>query len=163
MLFLCLKIFCVRIIDVSLGTIRTIMSVKNKNFIASLIGFFEVTVWFLIVREALNTNDKSFFIAFSYALGFSVGTFIGGVISNKYITGYITVNVITNTKDELLSTLKSNGYGVSIVDLDNGMYLFIIQINNNSFNKLKSTILKFDKKAFIVVNDTKYVQNGFIK
>ena len=38
LLFLCLKIFFVRIIDVSLGTVRTIFSVKGKNLIASLIG-----------------------------------------------------------------------------------------------------------------------------
>ena len=64
LLKLCLKIFFVRIIDVSLGTIRTIMSVKNKDLIASLIGFIEITVWFLVVKEALNTNENSFFIVF---------------------------------------------------------------------------------------------------
>ena len=60
------------------------MSVKNNNFIASVIGFFEVTIWFLIVKEALNTNDNSLFIIFSYALGFSTGTYIGGILSNKF-------------------------------------------------------------------------------
>ena len=62
-LFLCKKIFFVRIIDVSLGTIRTIMTVKNKRFIAAFIGFFEVLIWFLIVRKALDKNDSQILIA----------------------------------------------------------------------------------------------------
>ena len=43
MLLLCIKIFLVRILDVSLGTVRTIMTVKNKNLIASIIGFIEIS------------------------------------------------------------------------------------------------------------------------
>ena len=39
LIFLCLKIFFVRIIDVSLGTFRTIITVKGKAFYASIIGF----------------------------------------------------------------------------------------------------------------------------
>ena len=59
MLFLCIKIFFVRILDVSLGTIRTIMTVKNKNLIASIIGFVEITIWFLVVKEAINTEKTT--------------------------------------------------------------------------------------------------------
>ena len=81
MLLLCLKIFLVRIVDVTLGTTRTMFTVKGKRLIASLIGFFEVLIWFLIVREALQTEDKSILIAISYALGFATGTYIGGFIS----------------------------------------------------------------------------------
>ena len=85
LLFLCLKIFFVRIIDVSLGTVRTIFSVKGKNLIASLIGFVEITVWFLVVKEALNTTESGLIIGISYSLGFAVGTYVGGILSNKFI------------------------------------------------------------------------------
>ena len=66
LLSLCLKIFFVRILDVSLGTIRTIFSVKGKSLIASLIGFVEVTVWFLVVKEAINTDNNSLWIVFCW-------------------------------------------------------------------------------------------------
>ena len=49
LLILCLKVFLVRILDVSLGTMRTIVMVKGKTLIASLIGFVELLIWFLIV------------------------------------------------------------------------------------------------------------------
>ena len=85
MLILCIKIFFARIFDVTLGTVRTMFTVKGKRLIASLIGFIEVLIWFLVVREALNTESKSIFVAISYALGFATGTYIGGVAG--YIHG----------------------------------------------------------------------------
>ena len=71
---LCVKIFFVRILDVSLGTVRMIITVKGNKLVASLIGFFEILVWFLIVKEALNTTETSIFIALSYSLGYATGT-----------------------------------------------------------------------------------------
>ena len=139
------------------------MTVKNKNIIASIIGFIEITVWFLIVKEALNTNNKSIFIVFSYALGFSVGTYIGGIISNKYIKGYVSVQVIT-TNNNLENILRKKQYGVTTINIENkNQKMLIIQINNKSSEQLKKIINRTDPKAFIVINETKYIQNGFIK
>ena len=36
-----------------------------------------------------------------------------------------------------------------------------IQIKNQRFEHLKNIIKKHDGKAFIVVNETKYVENGY--
>ena len=166
MLLLCIKIFLVRILDVSLGTVRTIMTVKNKNIIASIIGFVEITVWFLVVKEALNTDNNSIFIVFSYALGFSTGTYIGGIISNKYIKEYVTVQVITENK-ELEHIIRKNNYGVTTINIkgieNKNKKLLLIQINNKTIEELKTLINKNDSKAFIVISETKYIQNGFIK
>lgn len=167
MLLLCLKIFFIRILDVSLGTIRTIITVKGKTIVASIIGFIELFVWFVIVKEAINTEETSLFVAFSYAGGFAVGTFLGSILSNKFIQGTLNVQVITS-KPELIDKLRENGYAVSVMDIkgqdiSKGKYMLFIGINNRSFDNLKENIQRIDKKAFIVVNETKYVQNGFIK
>lgn len=167
LLSLCLKIFFVRIIDVSLGTIRTIMSVKNKTLTASLIGFVEVTIWFLVVREALNTDQESIFIVLSYAAGFATGTYIGGFISSRYIKGYLTVQVITEKQDILSSILREKGYGVSIIDVkgrnDDEKAMLWIQVNSSNLDTLKYLIKEYDEKAFVIINETKYIENGFIK
>ena len=164
---LCLKIFFVRIIDVSLGTIRTIVTVKDRRLIASLIGFIEVFVWFVIVKEALNTDETSLFVAISYALGFSTGTYIGSYLSNKYIKGNFGVQVITSN-EILIKNLRSVGYAVSVIDVkghheDIEKFMLFIEIDKHDFKHLKDFIKLYDKKAFIVVNETKYVQNGYFQ
>ena len=92
--YLCIKIFLTRIIDVTLGTFRTILTVKDKVLVSSVIGFFEVLIWFLIAKEALETNS-SILIGVFYALGFASGTYIGGIISRKLIKGNLQVQIIT--------------------------------------------------------------------
>lgn len=164
---LCLKVFCVRIIDVSMGTCRTIVTVKGKKFYASLIGFIEVFVWFVIVKEALNTDETSILIAISYAGGFATGTYIGGWLSSKLIKGNLGVQVITSKKDDaMVDCLRNNGYAVSVIHVEgqdraNEKYMLFLEIDKNKFKSLKSLIKTLDEKAFIVVNETREVENGY--
>lgn len=169
LLWLCVKIFLVRIVDVSLGTLRTIITVKGRNMLASMVGFVEVFVWFVIAREALNTDVDSIWIAISYSLGFATGTYIGGFLSDKFISGTLGLQVITSSKNTtLIDTLRSKGYGVSVVDVKgrdnkNEKYMLFIEIDKKNISHIKSVIKNIDENAFIVVNETKYVQNGYFK
>ncbi len=162
---LCIKIFCARLIDVSLGTFRTINTVKGRDLIASLIGIVEITVWFLVVKEALNTTNNSVWIVISYALGFAVGTYIGGKISKVFIKSNLEVQVILSNKDDnIVGEIRKNGYGVTAIDVKGSKdvkYMLYIQIRDNTLEKLKRLVRKLDSKAFIVVNETKYVENGY--
>ena len=168
LLLLCIKIFFARILDVSLGTLRTVITVKGKSLYASLVGFVEIFVWFLIVKEALNTDETSIWIAVAYSLGFATGTFIGSVLSQKLITGNLSVQIITDKAyPDMVNTLRNEGYGVTVMDVEGknteeDKYMLFIEINNKSLNHLQHLVKKIDNDAFIVVNETKYVQNGFI-
>lgn len=164
---LCLKIFSVRIIDVSIGTVRSIFTIKGKNFTASLIGFFEILVWFLVAKEALDTDNNSIWIAISYSLGFATGTYLGGFLSSVLIKVKLGVQVILSSNDKrVVKIIRDKGYAVSVMDvkgrnfLDN-KYMLFIEIENDKYNELTSLIKRLDEKAFIVVNETKYVHNGY--
>lgn len=168
LLLLCIKIFFARILDVSLGTLRTVITVKGKSLYASLVGFIEIFVWFLIVKEALNTDETSIWIAISYSLGFATGTFIGSILSQKLITGNLSVQIITDKAyPDMVNTLRNEGYGVTVMDVEGKnkeeeKYMLFIEINNKSLNHLQHLVKKIDSDAFMVVNETKYVQNGYI-
>jgi len=168
LLLLCLKIFFVRILDVSLGTFRTILVIKEKRLLASIIGFIEVAIWFTIVREALNTTETSLWIIFAYAGGFAAGTFIGSIFSQHFIHGNLSVQVITYKKDIIIKILRDIGYGVSVINIEGkneqqAKHILLIQINKKDFEHLRDSIKKLDPKAFIIVSETKYVQNGYFK
>jgi len=169
LLTLCIKVFSVRILDVSLGTVRTISTVKGKTKTASLIGFVEVLIWFLIVREALNTDIESIWIAVSYAGGYATGTLIGGFLSNKFIKGNFGVQVIlSENNDKIIDIIRKEGYAVSVIDVkgqdkDKEKYMLFIEIDKRRFEHLKKLIKELDEKAFIVVNETRMVQNGYFK
>ena len=166
-LFMCLKIFFVRIIDVSLGTFRTLTIVKGKTTFASIIGFVEVFIWFLIVREALNTDVTNVWVAISYSLGFATGTYLGGKISSKFIKTNLSFEIITSKK-EMIELLREQGYAVTVFDVkEKGKkeekYMLLSEIKNSSSNDLKELVKTIDENAFVIVTETKYVQNGYFK
>jgi len=163
---MCLKIFFARITDVSLGTIRTIMVVKGKSIYAALVGFVEITIWFLVVKDALNNDSNSFLIVISYAGGFSVGTALGGIISSRFIKAKLNVQIIIDDlKDDLIDILRNDGFAVSVVSAkgyqDSNKLLLLVEIDNTRLDSLEKLLKKYDEKAFIIVNETKYVQNGY--
>lgn len=162
--YLCIKIFLARILDVSLGTIRVVFVVKEKKIFAALIAFIEVLIWFEIVRESLAGNISSPFIAISFAGGYACGTYLGSIISSKYIKGHLTLNVISDKiTDKDIDFLKSQNYGLSVISMENKKKMLVIEINKNNLKELKDLLFAIDKKAFIIINETKIVQNGFIK
>ena len=120
---LCIKIFFCRILDVSLSTVRTILSVKGKTPQATVIGFFEVLVWFLIVREALSSDAGGLTLAIAYAGGFAAGTYVGGMLAAWLIKGDITLQVITSSRDNaLLDAIREAGFAISVVNVNSSDY-----------------------------------------
>ena len=165
MLILCIKIFLIRIADVSLGTVRTMVTVKGKNFIAALIGFVEMLIWFLVAKEAINEGNNSILIAISYALGFAFGTYIGGYISGRFIKTNLTLQVISNKYEKLIERLRKNNYAVTVIDIegkDDASKMLILQIPSSKLTEVRKIITKIDSKAFVMVDETKYVFNGYI-
>ena len=61
----CLSIFMARIVDVSIGVVRTIVMVKGSTKRAAILAFFEVLVWYMAAREALNIQTTNGWIAIS--------------------------------------------------------------------------------------------------
>ena len=165
---MCIIIFFARVIDVSLATFVTVLTVKGKRVLATIIGFIDVLIWFLVVKEALNTDIKSIWIAFSYAGGYALGTFIGTTLSNKLIDGKISAQVIINSDSiNEVEKIRKAGFAVSQINCtgkDNAKKLMLfIELDKKHLDDLKDIINKIDKDAFMVINETKYVLNGFFK
>ena len=165
---LCLKIFFARILDVTLGTIRTIHTVKGRTLVAGLIAFVEVFIWFVVVREALNTELNSVWIVISYSAGYATGTMLGTMVSKTFINTIISVEVITSKGTiENINLIREKGYGVSVLETVNSIsdkkQMLFITLNSRNLKDLKRILYQIDPKAFIVVNESKIVQNGYIK
>ena len=164
-ILLCIEIFLARIIDVSLGTIRTIIVVKGKNFIGSILGFIEVAVWFFIVEKALSNGSTNMFVVISYALGFATGTYIGGLISRRFLNTKYTVQIITDYNvQSLVNYIRESFMAVSILKLEGKnkkKYMLFVEIDSKYYNNLYKIIKSVDQNAFIVVSETMFVHNGY--
>lgn len=169
MLILCLKIFFGRILDVSLGTIRTVLTVKEKHAFASICGFVEVAIWFTIVSEALSSAQSDIAVVIAYAAGFSCGTYIGGRLSSKLIGGYCELHVIIDQKlEETVTKLHDSGFGVSVIDVNPSVFsgkknLLVIAASKAQIDVVKKIIYSENPTAFIILDETKNVNGGYLK
>ncbi len=166
----CLKVFVCRIMDVTLGTVRMVLTVKDKTLAASAFGFVEVFIWFLVVRDALNSSGDGVLIAVAYAGGYATGTFVGGRLSHKFIKGNMTVNIVlSGCGRELLSELHDKGFGATVVDVmgsepdSEPRKMLICEIVSTRLDELKRIVRKNDPSAFFMVQETKVVMGGFVK
>lgn len=164
---LCIKIFFARILDVTLGTVRTVQTVKGRTIVAGCIAFIEVLIWFIIVREAINT-DANFWIVIAYSGGYATGTMIGTLVSKTFINSTVSVEVITSqATPENIELIRSKGYGVSafetVNNIDDKKHMLLITVNSRNLKDLKRILYEIDKNAFVVIDELKIVQNGYIK
>lgn len=166
---LCLTVFGCRILDVTFCTVRTIQVVRGKRGLAMLFGFFETFVWFTIVREALQFEGSSIFLALAYALGFASGTGIGMLITDRFIKSNICMQVVTSSRDtELIQKLREAGYGVSVVEVMGSefadeKYMLFVEIEHHDERHVRSVIAQYDPKAFVSVQETKMVYGGYFR
>ena len=169
---LCLIICLGRIVDVALGTTRTVFTVKGKSYVSAVIGFIEAMLWFLFVREALSFQAKgmqTYAIAIAYALGFALGTFVGGIISSKFIKTKINVQIIlTNKNNELVKALSDAGFGATVLIATGATkqeerFMLLIETDNKQLKTLKLIVSEKDPKAFITISDIKATQNGYFR
>ena len=82
-----------------------------------------------------------------------------------FIKSNLEVQVILSNKDDnIVQKIRDNGYAVTAIEVTgtkSKKYMLYIQIRNNTLEHLKRIVRKLDNKAFIVVNETKYVENGY--
>lgn len=163
-LFLCFEIFIARILDVSIGVIRTVELVKDNTIKAVILAFFEVFIWFLVAREALTSTNLNIVVAIFYSLGYAVGTLLGSFLSKVLIKGSVGVQIVSSViKQSEIKIIKKEGFGISSLNLDNKNKMLFIEVDKKRLKQLVNLINKIDNKAFITVSETKYVSNGFVK
>ena len=161
-LFISMEVFFGRMLDVSIGSARTIYLVKGKTIVASILSFIEILIWFFVSREILVSKDLNFFVITSYASGYAIGTYVGGLINKYLVSGNLTCMIVTSKK-ELIEILKENNYGITVLSLDEDKLLLLVEFKKKNLKKLKRIIDKKDRNAFMIINESLQVQNGYIK
>ncbi|MCH5167038.1 MAG: DUF2179 domain-containing protein [Erysipelotrichales bacterium] len=164
MVLACIKIFVSRIIDVSLGTLRTMFVVKGNKIVSSLIAFVEVFVWFYAARVALVSYDNSIMIAIFYSLGYATGTYLGTLLNEMLVDGIYNIEVISSKikVSDILKIKKAN-YGLSVVKTIDNKLIIYLSISKKRYKDCIKLIKSIDKDSFIVVNDAKVAFNGYFR
>jgi uncharacterized protein YebE (UPF0316 family) len=90
-----LVIFLARIVDVSLGTVRTIVTVQGRSAIAFFLAIFEILIWITVASTVVQKVAAEPILAVFYALGFATGNMVGIAVERRIALGFTVLRVIT--------------------------------------------------------------------
>lgn len=160
-----LFIFCARVMDVTLSTVRTLMVVQGRKLQAAAIGFFEVSIYITALSKVVSSLDNPLNLL-AYAAGFATGNYVGITIENKIALGNLAAQIILKTADnkELISSLREKGFGVTVIEghgFEGPREILNVAINRKDLNKLQKIVYDFDKDAFITVNSINPISGGY--
>jgi len=107
-------VFLARIVDVSVGTLRTISIVQGRTKIAFFLAFIETTVWLLVLSAVLPKVIESPVLGVFYAFGFATGNVVGILVEKRLAMGYTNFRVITTKfAKEISNALREKGFAVT--------------------------------------------------
>lgn len=87
-------IFCSRVADVSIGTLRMICIVRDRRPLAVFLSFAEVTIWLLAVTSVLTHLGQGINIL-AYAGGYATGSAVGMWIESRLALGTQVVTFVS--------------------------------------------------------------------
>ena len=156
-------IFCARIVDVSMGTVRVILISRGIRLVAACIGFFEVLIWLVaIVQIMQRLSNPICYLA--YAAGFATGTYVGMLVEARLRIGKAVIRTITNKEAQgLIERLREMHCGVTALAAEGAVgpvkVIFSV-IERRDQEKVIAIIKEFDPCAFYTIGDVKYVSEG---
>ena len=92
---LAVLIFGLRVVDVSMGTLRTLAVVQGRLRLSVMLGFFEVLVWITAVAQVMPRLRTDPLLALAYAGGFAAGNAAGILLERRLAMGSVTVSLIS--------------------------------------------------------------------
>lgn len=107
-------IFCLRLIDVTMGTMRTLSIVHGRTYLAVSLGFVEVTLWVTALATVIARVTDDPILVVAYGGGFAAGNAAGISLERALALGKCVVRIISSHKgDEIAGAIRGVGQMVT--------------------------------------------------
>jgi uncharacterized protein YebE (UPF0316 family) len=158
-------IFALRIVDVSLATLRMLLSVRGQRVLVPLIGFFEVLIWLFAAGNAIRYLNSPFHVL-GYAGGFAAGTVVGLWVEEKLAFGLATIRIISaHGGVELADALREDGYGVTEFageGREGKVEVVYTVARRSQIRGIMELVDVWDPAAFVTVEEPRSIRRGWL-
>jgi uncharacterized protein YebE (UPF0316 family) len=158
-----LLIFLARMCDVTLGTLRNVFISKGLRNVVPILGFFEVTIWLISIRQIMQHLDNPIcYIAF--AGGFAMGTYVGLFVEKRLAIGMQVLRIIINQNAQpLIEILQQANFGVTIIDAHGAkgpVKIILTIIKRKDIDFIRQLINQTNPQAFYSIEDIRVANQG---
>lgn len=162
-------IFVGKIVEVSLGTISTVLINKGIRIPGILVGIVEYVLWLLITTSVMiGYKEDPIKILFLVSAS-AIGKYIGMILDEKLAFGLCSVSVYLPSGDEsmkLADYLRDNGFAMTILDGhgidDSKKYVLLLTLKRKRYKELMELISKQSSDAVITVTQVSSFTGGYL-
>lgn len=156
---LAVAIFLARVVDVSMGVVRTIVLFRGHRWVAATLGFFEILIWVMAAGSVLRDLDR-WYLAVAFAGGFALGNVVGSWLEQRMALGLELVRAISSRRDvELAGRLRDRGYSVTEIigrgDRGDPVEVLLVVESRRRVPRLIDDILEADPEAVCTLSDVR--------
>lgn len=156
-------IFLLRLIDMSLDTLRVLFVMRGQRVIVWILGVTTSIIYVVAISNVL-TGSKHPFTILCYGVGYATGNVLGMRIEERLAIGFMQVNVVSQNKGrEIASALRDRGYGVTQLKgegMNGTVDLVSTSVKRKQAKDVRKIIEKIDEKAFITEDSFNPVKSG---
>jgi len=159
-------IFIAKLTEVSIATVRIVLTAKGNRIVASLLSSVEITLWLIVASTVLLGISEDPLRAVAYGLAFVVGIYLGILIEDKLALGLAQIEVITEIAEarQIAGKLREHGYGVTTFEcegLEGRKTSIILKVHRKDV-PLTLVLLREHENLFVTVTDIRKLSIGKI-
>ncbi len=148
-------VFLARICDVSIGTVRTIVTVQGPTVIAFVLAIFEITIWVLVAGTVINQIREQPILVIFYACGYATGNVVGILVERKLAFGLNILKVLTRQAgSDIAAFLREKGQPLTVF-IGEGMKgpvsELYIACRRRDLKWILPEVRKIDPQAFYII------------
>ncbi len=157
-------IFTLRVLDMSLDTLRVLVVMRGRRGAAWVLGFFQSLIFVLAITSVLNDLDNPLNIL-GYAAGFATGNVIGMIIEERLAIGHTQISVVSSSLGTAIAErLRQDGYAITEIPArgrDGMVTMLSCSVLRKSVDRVQKIINEVDPTAFVTSEDVRPVRRGF--
>jgi uncharacterized protein YebE (UPF0316 family) len=161
-----LFIFVLRVLGISLSTVRVLLMTRGMKLVAALLGFFEVLVYVVAIGKVVQDLNNIPNLL-SYCLGFSAGVLLGMWIEQRIAVGFATVRVISSKNGhQVAQAIHEAGYGATedwARGRDGLVEIITTVVRRREVEEVCAIIRETAPGAFITIEETRRVERGYMR
>jgi uncharacterized protein YebE (UPF0316 family) len=159
-------IFVLRVLNYAISTVRMVAISRQQRWLSASLAFLEAMIFAVVIANIVNDLDNLVNLM-AYCLGAAAGGWVGMALESRFITSYMTVNIITSNKGhDIAMALRDKGYGVTetVGEGRDGPVTMLrsIVVSRDVPNVLKVS-RAIDNSAFIAVEEARAIQRGWLR
>lgn len=159
-----LVVFMLRVTDVSMATIRMLLIMRNRRYLAPFIGFFEVLLWVAAIGIVVQHLTSPLHVI-GYAAGFATGNFVGLRLEERLALGLATIRTVVRTGGaELADALREAGFGVTEMigrGREGAVEVLYSVLPRRQVGRYLEIVDRGAPDSFVVVDEPRRVQRGW--